>query len=150
MLPRDDAIAARSACAKPVPLSRAAGDGDAGERDDVPAPNWAGDVRGVWVPQDGCYLVPLRCGGAWVGARVDAADHARGELAGCTLLLRNAIAAGGGGATKRGVGGDASAAAAAAAAADEDAVPRKKRRIRKLGSVEAERERRREEETQRT
>ena len=43
------------------------------------------------MPQDGCFYVPLRCGGVWVGARVEAADHARRNLAGCTLLLRDVL-----------------------------------------------------------
>jgi hypothetical protein len=43
------------------------------------------------VPQDGCYYVPLACRGLWVGARVEAADHEHAHLAGCTLLLEDAL-----------------------------------------------------------
>ena len=35
--------------------------------------------------------MPLRCNGRWVGARVESADHAHRLLAGCTLLLRDAL-----------------------------------------------------------
>ena len=44
------------------------------------------------MPQDGCYYVPLACRGLWVGARVEAADHEHAHLAGCTLLLEDALA----------------------------------------------------------
>ena len=60
----------------------------------VPAPNWEGDCAGAWVPQDGCYYVPLACRGLWVGARVEAADHEHAHLAGCTLLLEDALESG--------------------------------------------------------
>ena len=75
---RADTSAARTVCAQPVkpamvdehkiaPLNRER------ERIKIPEPNWRGDCAGTWVPQDGCYYVPLACGG-----RSGAADgHAR-------------------------------------------------------------------------
>ena len=107
IVPREDASAARNICARPVPIplsevsgtvpaasSASAAGTDAGS---IPAPNWTGDCEGVWVPQDGCYYVPLRCGDRWIGARVEATDHARRQMAGCTLLLRDALTRGAGG-----------------------------------------------------
>jgi hypothetical protein len=57
----------------------------------IPEPNWRGDCAGTWVPQDGCYYVPLACGGRWTGVRVEAADHTHAHLAGCTLLLADSL-----------------------------------------------------------
>ena len=110
---RADTSAARTTCAQPVKMADAGIEPSNPQthesnrhrsnhrarslpptqlRSPVPEPNWAGDCAGAWVPQDGCYYVPLACRGLWVGARVEAADHEHAHLAGCTLLLEDALA----------------------------------------------------------
>ena len=142
-------VAARRLCATPAPIRPRT---DAG---DVPPPNWAGDCQGVWVPEDGCYYAPLRCRGRWVGVRVEATDHARRDLAGCTLLLEASLREGEptprvettktrkrtdvdddeGGAPEREENEQAAADPAGDQPAEEPA--RKRRRIRRKASAEA-------------
>jgi Fanconi anemia group J protein len=98
---RADTSAARTVCAQPVkpamvderkreaPLNRESE--RIGAVSKIPEPNWRGDCAGTWVPQDGCYYVPLACGGRWTGVRVEAADHTHAHLAGCTLLLADSL-----------------------------------------------------------
>ena len=149
-------VAARRLCAAPAPIRPRT---DAG---DVPPPNWAGDCQGVWVPEDGCYYAPLRCRGRWVGVRVEATDHARRDLAGCTLLLEASLREGeptprvepsktqkrttvvdddeGGAAPEREENeraDDDPDAAAAAADPPAEEPARKRRRIRRKASAEA-------------
>ena len=50
-----------------------------------------GIVRACGCPRTVCYYAPLRCRGRWVGVRVEATDHARRDLAGCTLLLEASL-----------------------------------------------------------
>ena len=105
---RADTSAARTTCAQPVKKDSNPGLEPANPRTHesnrhrrrrslptqpsrVPEPNWGGDCAGAWVPQDGCYYVPLACRGLWVGARVEAADHEHAHLAGCTLLLEDVL-----------------------------------------------------------
>ena len=94
VVPRVQAAALRTACGRPVPRERNASSASPrkGSSDKkIPAPNWGGEFEGAYVPQDGCFYVPLRCEGRWVGARVEAADHAKRWLAGCTLILDDAL-----------------------------------------------------------
>ena len=94
VVPRVQAAALRTACVRPVPRERDASSASPrkGSSDKkIPAPNWGGEFEGAYVPQDGCFYVPLQCEGRWVGARVEAADHAKRWLAGCTLILDDAL-----------------------------------------------------------